>query len=269
MVDPKTPMNFGSPDLEYFRMPASAARSHTSRWKEDWEELELLVRLFSFSWFGSHAVPGYRAKGPSAQSSKLEIRSTRGSTQVWSFPPIPSSISLTSFPVKKIRLRTMQSDSKIFREVNALSRLSHRFIVRYYTTWVETAEPTSTVASDDSSAESTDEDGMTSVPHPMSNGDRLNGGFTINIEDFDDLSESRSSFPSIHFDRSTSPTGEDTSSGEEEGDDDAFGSLFKSSGSSSMVQVGPPMLSRTLYIQMVCVSSLPFHPPLNGFLGVC
>jgi len=161
----------------------------------------------------------------------------------------------------------MQSDSKIFREVNALSRLSHRFIVRYYTTWVETTEPTSTTASDDSSAESTDEDGMTSVPHAMSNGDRLHGGFSINIEDFDDLSESRSSFPSIHFDRSTSPSGEDTSSGEE--GDDAFGSLFGSSGSSNMVQVGPPMLSRTLYIQMVCASSLLFHLRLNGFLGVC
>ena len=161
----------------------------------------------------------------------------------------------------------MQSDSKIFREVNALSRLSHRFIVRYYTTWVETTEPTSTTASDDSSAESTDEDGMTSVPHAMSNGDRLNGGFSINIEDFDDLSESGSSFPSIHFDRSTSPTGEDTSSGEEEGDD-PFGSLFKSSGSST--QVGPPTLSRTLYIQMVCVFLSSLSSAAEWFfLGVC
>jgi translation initiation factor 2-alpha kinase 4 len=109
----------------------------------------------------------------------------------------------------------MQSDSKIFRNVNALSRLSHCFIVCYYTIWVETAEATSTAASDDSTAESTDEDGMTSVPHHMSKGDRLNGGLSINIEDFDGLSESRPSFPSIHFDRSTSPGGEDTSSGEE------------------------------------------------------
>jgi translation initiation factor 2-alpha kinase 4 len=44
------------------------------------------------------------------------------------------------YAVKKIRLKTQQSDTKIFREVNALSRLSHRFIVRYYTTWVETSE---------------------------------------------------------------------------------------------------------------------------------
>jgi translation initiation factor 2-alpha kinase 4 len=265
VVDPKTPMNFGSPDLEYFRMPASAARSHTSRWKEDWEELELLVRL---SPSPSPVLMLCCIQGKGAFGSVVKARNKIDS-RIYaglSYPSShPSSIS-NLFPVKKIRLRTMQSDSKIFREVNALSRLSHRFIVRYYTTWVETAEPTSTAASDDSSAESTDEDGMTSVPHPVSNGDRhlrINGGFSINIEDFDDLSESGSSFPSIHFDRSTSPTGEDTSSGEE-GDDD-FGSLFKSSGSSNMVQVGPPMLSRTLYIQMVGVSSLLFHPRLNSF----
>ena len=50
----------------------------------------------------------------------------------------------------------MQSDTKIFREVNALSRLSHRNIVQYYTTWVKTSEESelqSTVASDDSSSE--------------------------------------------------------------------------------------------------------------------
>lgn len=128
----------------------------------------------------------------------------------------------------------MQSNSKISCEVNALSRLSHRFVISYYTTWVEITEPTSTTASDDSSAESTDKDGMTSVSHAMSNGDQLNGGFSINIEDFDDLSKSRSSFPSNHFDRSTSPTGEDTSSGDE--GDDSFGSLFKSLESSNTAQ---------------------------------
>ena len=152
--------------------------------------------------------------------------------------------------VKKIRLKTMQSDTKIFREVNALSRLSHRNIVRYYTTWVETSEPQSTVASDDSSSEFV-EDGMTSVPQTPQTSERhlpINGGFHINIEDFDDLSGSRSSFPSIHFGRSSSPG----TSGEDSSGDDGFGSLFRSASSgsiSSLVQA--PTLSRTLYIQMV------------------
>ncbi|KAF8148631.1 kinase-like domain-containing protein [Crassisporium funariophilum] len=190
--DPKTPMpmHFGSPDPDYFRMPARAKQA--SRWKEDWEELELL--------------------GKGAFGSVVKAK---------------NKIDERIYAVKKVRLKTMQSDTKIFREVNALSRLSHRNIVRYYTTWVETNEPHSTAASDDSSAESsTDEDGMTSVPAETSERHLpINGGFSISIDDFDDLS-SRSSFPSIHFERSGSP-------------DDGFGSLFKTSGSSG----GPPPLT--------------------------
>ena len=141
----------------------------------------------------------------------------------------------------------MQSDTKIFREVNALSRLSHRNIVRYYTTWIETSEPQSTT-SDDSSAEFTAEDGMTSVPETSERHLPINGGFYINIEDFDDLSGSRSSFPSIHFGRSSSPG----TSGEDSSEDDGFGSLFKSASSGSAPPLTPPpTLSRTLYIQMV------------------
>lgn len=50
-LEPKTPMHhahMGSPDgTDYFRMGAMSMtqqRKQTSRWKEDWEELELLVR---------------------------------------------------------------------------------------------------------------------------------------------------------------------------------------------------------------------------------
>ena len=54
---------------------------------------------------------------------------------------MPPSICrvLTLRAVKKIKLRDVRND-KIFREVSALSRLNHRFIVRYYTTWVETSD---------------------------------------------------------------------------------------------------------------------------------
>ena len=158
----------------------------------------------------------------------------------------------------------MQSD-KIFREVNALSRLSHRNIVRYYTTWVETAESDmATASSDDSSAESGTDDGMTSVPEqsigtkPSSNRHLpINGGFHISIEDFDDLSVSRSSFPSIHFGRSGSSGEEDSTSSDEQ---DEFADLFKrgksKSGSSNTSRSKSPkpksaVAARTLYIQMV------------------
>ena len=165
--------------------------------------------------------------------------------------------------MKKIRLRTMQSDTKIFREVNALSRLSHRNIVRYYTTWVETSDPQSTAASDDSSSEFVTEDGRTSVPDTSERHLPINGGFYINIEDFDDLSVSRSSFPSIHFGRSSS---HGTTSGEDSSEDDGFGSLFRSASSGSAPSLAaPPTLSRTLYIQMVRFYIYLFGPPLFFF----
>jgi hypothetical protein len=43
-LDPKTPMPFthgGSPEIDFFNV--SQRVRHASRWKEDWEELELLV----------------------------------------------------------------------------------------------------------------------------------------------------------------------------------------------------------------------------------
>jgi translation initiation factor 2-alpha kinase 4 len=142
--------------------------------------------------------------------------------------------------------------------------------VRYYTTWVETADPDENVASsDDSSIESGTEDMefMTSVPRPSSPNklnpaDRqpINGGFHINIEDFDDLSLSGMSFPSIHFGMSSpggsENSGEDSTSSEEQ---DEFASFFKGgrskSESKNIRAVSPaptaPAMTRTLYIQMV------------------
>lgn len=45
--DIRTPMpgNHGSPEIEFFRAPQRDRQS--SRWKEDWEELELLVGCVS------------------------------------------------------------------------------------------------------------------------------------------------------------------------------------------------------------------------------
>ncbi|KAH9923827.1 uncharacterized protein B0H18DRAFT_1013542 [Fomitopsis serialis] len=199
---PKTPMWHpfvnGSPETDYFRMPPPKAK-HASRWKEDWEELELL--------------------GRGAFGSVVKAR---------------NKIDSRIYAVKKIRLRATQSDSKIFREVNALSRLNHRSIVRYYTTWVETSEPDSTAVSSESDRE-TATDGDTSVPDSRSRDPTL----TL----------SPHSFPSIHFTRSGSADpekgSESASSGESE---EAFDSLFKSNG--SFAANPAPTVFRTLYIQM-------------------
>ena len=156
----------------------------------------------------------------------------------------------------------MQNDNKIMREVNALSRLNHRFIVRYYTTWIETTEAPSTAASDDSSAESSasnttsegSEGAMTSVPQSDERFLPINGGFGLNIDvdSFDDLSESQSSFPSIHFEGSQSPPGSD-SSGDGDDDSDLFEALFTAGATPRVANdTFTPSLTRTLYIQMVC-----------------
>ena len=55
--DPRTPVPqpYGSsPEVDYFRAPIER-RQQVSRWKEDWEELELLVRVIclSTSWLQS------------------------------------------------------------------------------------------------------------------------------------------------------------------------------------------------------------------------
>ena len=95
----------------------------------------------------------------------------------------------------------MQSDSKIPRKVNALSRLSHHFIVCYYTIWVKTAESTFNAASDDSTTESTDEDGRRET-------DSMAGSLSTLRTLVVSPSRSRRFLVLIHFDRSTSPGGE-------------------------------------------------------------
>ncbi|KAI0777469.1 Serine/threonine-protein kinase [Trametes elegans] len=181
---PKTPVanSFyaGSPETDYFRMPPPKPR-HVSRWKEDWEELEILGR------------GGYG-----------EVVKAR------------NKIDNRIYAVKRIKLRNVQND-KIYREVNALSQLNHRFIVRYYTTWVETTDdmPSNTNSDADESMSDTT-DGMTSVPrhsHEQSEHDSHIGSY-----DMDDLnSPSKHSFPSIHFgSRSGEDVGSDDTSDSDE-----------------------------------------------------
>lgn len=174
--------------------------------------------------------------------------------------------------VKKVRLRTTQSD-KIFREVNALSRLSHRFIVRYYTTWVETAEPSSTAASDESDAESSEvesdtEDGMTSVPSSsVLRTTSADEGFIFSLDDLDDPGASRGSFPSIHFSARSSEAGEEDT--DSDGDPLALDNLFQPKPVREAPP--PPFLQRTLYIQMVIIlSELPRSSDADdNIIGIC
>ena len=188
--------------------------------------------------------------------NKIDSRIYAGSWQHLTANLVAFSPTLT---VKKIRLRTDQSDNKIFREVNALSRLSHRFIVRYYTTWVETVEVVTSGPSSgsDTASDSGTEGNMTSVPHSTERHEKSDP-FSIDLNDLDDYGDSgsRSSFPSIHFTRSDMKDDKDGDEDEDEDDsDDGFANLFASDYEEDASVKPPPVLPRILYIQMVCTLS--------------
>lgn len=164
--------------------------------------------------------------------------------------------------MKKIRLRTAAGDNKFFREVNALSRLSHRYIVRYYTTWLEESEPTSSNVSsdsgDDGSENSSDHTAgisMNKVPSEDWDPTRFDIDELVLHED-----TQTSSFPSIHF---TSGDVADDSSDEEENSKPLVAEKHG-------IITPPPLVRRTLYIQMVMNCCVPFSPKLVSydFIGV-
>ncbi|KAI0635341.1 Serine/threonine-protein kinase [Trametes polyzona] len=237
---PKTPMvnGFfaGSPETDYFRMPPPKPK-HASRWKEDWEELEILGR------------GGYG-----------EVVKAR------------NKIDGRIYAVKRIKLRNVQND-KIFREVNALSRLNHRFIVRYYTTWVETTEDApSTANSDIDSSVSDTTDGMTSVPQHSDRSESEDHITTFDMNDLD--SPSKHSFPSIHFgSRSGDDIGSDsTSESSEIFADEIFATparprpIPNSNNNGTVgrhVTPSPKPAARILYIQMEYVERQTLKERIN------
>lgn len=221
--DQRTPVPHSyanSPEFDYFRAPI-LRRQQTSRWKEDWEELELL--------------------GRGAFGSVVKAR---------------NKIDSRIYAVKKVRLRTPNTDNKILREINALSRLSHRFIVRYYTAWFEDSESLSTTASSDDSGDET-ADGVTSFLGATRRRDDSSDPFSIDLDDLGSGSRSSTSFPSIHFTGSGSGVTE-CSDGDVDGDEsdaEDLGRVFEAPRNrSAVIDVVPrtplPSRPRTLYIQM-------------------
>ena len=245
---PKTPtvngFAVGSPETDYFRMPPPLAK-HTSRWKEDWEELEILVRNFQ-TCCGGHLMRAIRVVVDSARWSRLGTLSTTGYTQVRQVTPMALSCAHRYGIVKKIKLRDVQND-KIFREVSALSRLNHRFIVRYYTTWVETsAAPLgpsvgSGEGSEDSELTEASYEVTADVTHLTSRRqtsmETLEERFTtFDLRDIDsnllheldsNMSRTNSTFPSIHFTRTGSQDNGDDSDAIEEEDEDEEDDIFE------------------------------------------
>ena len=108
----------------------------------------------------------------------------------------------------------MRND-KIFREVSALSRLNHRFIVRYYTTWVETSDAPSLpiLGSESEDSDMTEQTTTGPTSKPKASTDSSEEHFTtFDLRDLDvsvSMSRTNSTFPSIHFARTSSQSADD------------------------------------------------------------
>ena len=149
-------------------------------------------------------------------------------------------------------MRTPNTDNKILREINALSRLSHRFIVRYYTAWFEESESLSTAASPDDSGGET-ADGVTSILGEIRRRDDSSDPFGIDLDDLGSGGRSSTSFPSIHFTGSGSGV-TDFSDGDVDGDESDTEDLAGGFEVPRNGSTPPPSRPRTLYIQMVGLS---------------
>jgi len=154
-------------------------------------------------------------------------------------------------------LRTPNTDNKILREINALSRLSHRFIVRYYTAWFEDSESASATVSSEGSGDDT-ADGVTSVltGRGTHRRDGSSDPFSIDLDDLESESRSSTSFPSIHFTGSGSGDTEGSDGDGDDADADGLGEMFEAPRNGSAVvnvvhRTVLPSRPRTLYIQMV------------------
>jgi eukaryotic translation initiation factor 2-alpha kinase 4 len=148
----------------------------------------------------------------------------------------------------------------LYREVNTLSRLNHRFIVRYYTTWIEYSDIESTTSSTigSSAGTATDQSAGTSTP----------GGYSVatSFDEDDPLAINWSkvkspsnghSFPSIHFttnDASDSDESDNGGSGTAGSlGDEMQRAVTPANGVFDMDDMFTPMpkLSKIMFIQMV------------------
>jgi translation initiation factor 2-alpha kinase 4 len=174
------------------------------------------------------------------------------------------------YAIKKIKLRGTENDDKIFREINALSRLNHRYIVRYYATWLETVNRNrrgsvmtgkgwGSVDDDDDDDDTTDSDATPSRERPRIKAFDENNILMYNMDDLTLHSNSRSgrSFPSIHFGEETSSISinrsEEEEDDEEEDDDDDSDETSETEQEemNRAIAATPRPIPRVLYIQMV------------------
>jgi translation initiation factor 2-alpha kinase 4 len=144
------------------------------------------------------------------------------------------------YAVKKIRLRPSDNDARIFREVNALARLSHKSIVRYYTTWIEISEGLESPGLSRSDSGSEDR----GIDDTIKTSSRTPDVFQIDLNDLTKPTSENESFPGIYF-------GDVSGTTHLSSDDYGSGSESESESSPVRSRLRKRIPASTLYIQMV------------------
>lgn len=135
--------------------------------------------------------------------------------------------------------------------------MNHRYIVRYYTTWIETSDHVSTATSTVGSSAGTS---VPTGPHGDASTEEESDPFAIDFDALDlDLdaynAQSQASFPAITFTRSGTPLSDETASGSDGSDgsatdEEASPVNGRASALARRAVTPVPSVSRTLYIQM-------------------
>ncbi|EJD34852.1 kinase-like protein [Auricularia subglabra TFB-10046 SS5] len=170
------------------------------------------------TYFGRAPAPA-RASAPSRYQAEFDELEHLGSGGFGQVVKARHKLDGKIYAVKKIKLRSGDTDARIFREVNTLSRLNHRYIVRYYATWLEDI--------DDADAEdtATDSDDMSGWEQTNNhNNFQVGGRHDLDLSFSQSHSKSRSrttSFPYVVFGNEDDAGSSDAGGDEYDEDDDA------------------------------------------------
>lgn len=170
-----------------------------------------------------HTAFGRRSLAPSRYHAEFDELEHLGSGGFGEVVKARNKLDGKIYAVKKIRLRSGDTDARIFREVTTLSRLNHRYIVRYYATWLEDIDgdgegDTDSATESDSSISRSRSFGDASFGRP---GDELDMSFSNSRS----RSKTSTSFPYVVFgnedDDGGSPGEDDFEEDEDDEEEDA------------------------------------------------
>lgn len=172
---------------------------------------------------------------------------------------------------EKVKLRPEDDVSRVLREVNSLSRVSHQYIVRYYSCWLEDVGLPDGPFGDDGS---TMHSSVNSSNVNSSNVSSESDIFAVKFDDFDDKSVSRpdhsrsASFPRIRFaDDDDDDEEEEESEESDSSDDESSASDSSNSGWESEHTVADHSTSKKKSQSRGIAISKPSTKPSASFTG--